>query len=102
MTHRNADPEIDPSAMTPERFYELVGMVAIQQLRGAPVAPHRNADQRIREVFDALRAELRDIFGPENPDSKWSDARFEYDSAMRDLSYIQDGIHDFAKLPADA
>lgn len=63
---------------------------------------HRNADTRIREAFDALRAELRDIFGPENPDFKWSDARFEYDCAMRDLGVIQHDLHDFAKLPADA
>lgn len=66
---------------------------------------HRNADTRIREAFDALRAEMVSLFGehrdPFDPDVGEQTLRY-YDWAMSDLSYIQDGIHDFAKLPADA
>lgn len=59
-----------------------------------PDIPHRNADTRIREAFDALRVELRDIFG-----EPYDDVIASCDAS---LEWIQDDLHDFAKLPADA
>ena len=56
---------------------------------------HRNADQRIREAFDALRAEIEAVF----PDAKGADAP----ALLVEFSHkMQEHLHDFAKIPADA
>jgi hypothetical protein len=55
---------------------------------------YRNADTRIREAFDALRAEIEDIFG-----KPYSD---EIAESLEWLEAHEQHFHDFAKLPADA
>lgn len=52
---------------------------------------HRNADTRIREAFDALRSELREVFGSPPP------ARL-----CGAIDGMEAAILEYAKLPADA
>lgn len=58
---------------------------------------HRNADQRIREAFDALRAEIEAVFGGGDGPNKWP-----LQFMIGKLDRVEDLAHDFAKLPADA
>lgn len=64
---------------------------------------HLNADHRIRQAFDVLRAEVADIFGPtptEAPSVLSADA--SHFMAGFHIDQAQDRLHRFAKLPADA
>lgn len=56
---------------------------------------HRNADQRIRDAFDALRAEIEAVF-PDAPATSIPTAVIKWSRTC------EDALHDFAKLPADA
>ena len=62
--------------------------------------PFKNADQRIREAFAALRAEIEGVFGKARPVSDENAPTFDYDFAMRELEVIERDLHDFAKQPA--
>lgn len=64
---------------------------------------HRNADTRIREAFDALRAEIEAVFGPIPPEASGKrPADVAYHMVGFYIDRAQDRLNDFAKLPADA
>jgi len=62
--------------------------------------PFKNADQRIRHAFAALKAEIEGVFGEPRPVTDWGTPTFEYDYAMRELGVIERDLLDFAKQPA--
>lgn len=65
---------------------------------------HRNADTRIREAFDALRAELREVFGepPEHCPTDCLSPAVMHWAANDYIDAAEGEAHAFAKLPADA
>lgn len=106
MTHRNADPEVNPWRIAPGEIFMVPKDWTMEEARSWLDAndptKHKSADQRIREAFDALRAEIEAVFGepPELPPIE--EAFHDYRMALHHVDAAQGKLHDFAKLPADA
>jgi hypothetical protein len=63
---------------------------------------HKSADTRIREAFDALRAEMVSLFGEPKEPADCDDPNWPLWHSVATIDAAQEIAHDFAKLPEGA